>query len=52
MLLLALSCPVFAGEIHTPGAPEPPPVQSTTDSTVATSSLIQTALAVIVSVLP
>ena len=24
-LLLALSCPAFAGEMHTPGSPTPPP---------------------------
>lgn len=24
-LLLALSCPVLAGEMHTPGSPTPPP---------------------------
>ena len=33
-LLLALSCPAFAGEIHTTGAPTPPPaspVQEPTD---------------------
>lgn len=24
-LLLALSCPTLAGEMHTPGTPEPPP---------------------------
>lgn len=26
-LLLALSCPAFAGEMHTPGAPTTPPPQ-------------------------
>ncbi len=45
-LLLALCCPALAGEIPTPPAPTP---QS---STVATASLIQTVLTVIVSVLP
>ena len=35
-LLLALSCPAFAGEMHTPGSPTPPPqpasaVQEPTD---------------------
>jgi hypothetical protein len=35
-LLLALSCPAFAGEMHTPGSPTPPPppasaVQETPD---------------------
>lgn len=29
-LLLAFSCPVFAGEIATPGSPAPPPPTSTT----------------------
>lgn len=28
-LLLALSVPMLAGEIHTPGAPTPPPPQPT-----------------------
>jgi hypothetical protein len=28
-LLLALSCPAFAGIMHTPGEPEPPPPTST-----------------------
>ena len=65
-LLLALSCPAFAGEIHTTGAPTPPPQPSsavqepTDDATVdgvihtpgVTDALTQTVLAVIVSVLP
>lgn len=29
-LLLALSCPAFAGEMHTPAAPTPPPPTSAT----------------------
>ena len=29
-LLLALSCPALAGEIHTTGAPTPPPPQPAT----------------------
>ena len=28
-LLLALGCPVFAGEMHTPPAPEPTPASTT-----------------------
>jgi MFS-type transporter involved in bile tolerance (Atg22 family) len=54
-LVIILSCPAFAGIMHTPGEPEPPSdstqSQSTNSSTSATSNLIQTVLAVIVSVL-
>ena len=32
-LLLALSCPVFAGEMHTPPAPEPPSASTTQELT-------------------
>jgi hypothetical protein len=28
-LLLAFSCPALAGEMHTPGSPEPPPPTTT-----------------------
>jgi hypothetical protein len=55
-LMLALCCTAFAGEMHTPPvAPDPPDStqeQSTDSNTVATDSLIQTLLDVIVSVLP
>lgn len=56
-LLMALSCPALAGEIHTPGAPTPPPPASaaqepTDDATLngemhtpgVSDSLTQTAL--------
>jgi hypothetical protein len=52
-LMLALSCSAFAGIMHTPGAPEPPPdsaqTQSTTteSNTVAADSLTQIALAIL-----
>lgn len=51
-LLLALSCPALAGEIHNPPAPQPPDATQTQSNTVATDSLIQTVLTVIVSILP
>jgi hypothetical protein len=56
-LMLALCCTTFAGEMGTPPvAPEPQPnstqEQSTDSNAVATDSLIQTVLDVIVSVLP
>ena len=33
VLVLALGCPVFAGEIHNPPAPEPPPVSTPEEPT-------------------
>ncbi len=60
-LLLALSCPAFAGIMHTPGAPEPEPTQANTvqepdttneDTTGAADTLTQIVLAVLASVLP
>jgi hypothetical protein len=52
-LLLALSCPASAGIMHTPPvAPDTTQEQSTDNNTVATDSLIQTVLDVLVSVLP
>ena len=54
-LVLAFCCTAFAGEMHTPPiAPDPDStqVQSADSNTVATDSLIQTLLDVIVSVLP
>jgi hypothetical protein len=54
-LVLALCCTAFAGEMHTPPiAPEPDSTQAqgADNNTVATDSLIQTVLDVIVSVLP
>jgi hypothetical protein len=32
-LVLALGCPVFAGEIHNPPAPAPPPASATQEPT-------------------
>jgi ABC-type molybdate transport system substrate-binding protein len=51
-LLLAFSCPAFAGEMGTPGSPAPPPatanaVQEPTDGEITTgaaASLTQIAL--------
>jgi hypothetical protein len=58
-LLMALSCPAFAGEMHTPPAPQPTPqsaVQEPTttdeDTTGATEILTQLALDLVSSVLP
>lgn len=55
-LLLALCCTAFAGEMGTPPvAPEPlnsTQAQSADSNPVATDSLIQTVLDLIVSVLP
>jgi hypothetical protein len=51
-LMLAFSCPALAGEIPNPPAPEPPAYTHTQSNTAATTSLIQTVLTVIVSVLP
>jgi hypothetical protein len=42
-LLLAFSCPAFAGEIHTPGAPAPPPADGIIQNESA-DSLTQIAL--------
>jgi hypothetical protein len=61
-LVLALGCPVFAGEIHNPPAPAPPPASATqepTDSVTlqdeipndVTDSLTQTVLELL-AVLP
>ena len=33
VLMLALGCPVFAGEIHNPPAPAPPPASATQEPT-------------------
>jgi hypothetical protein len=50
-LMLALSCPALAGEMHTPGSPTPPPSSATQEPTAdgiihgdKTDSLTQTAL--------
>jgi len=49
-LLLALTCPVLAGEIHTPGSPAPPPPSDAQEPTggempnSVANSLTQTAL--------
>ena len=62
VLMLALACPVFAGEIHNPPAPTLPPASDTQDSTDGvtlqgeiqndvTDSLTQTALEML-AVLP
>lgn len=56
-LLLALSCPASAGIMHTPPVTSEPTTDSAPDrsadsNTVATESLIQAVLDVIVSVLP
>jgi hypothetical protein len=53
-LLLALCCTAFAGEMHTPpvAPPDSTQAQSADSYTVATDSLIQAVLDVIVSVLP
>jgi hypothetical protein len=61
-LVLALSCPAWAGIIHTPGSPQPDPTptpasttQETTtineDTTGATNSLTQIMLTLLASVL-
>jgi hypothetical protein len=50
-LMLALCCSTFAGEIPTPPVPQPPSQDGIMHGD-NTNSLIQTALAVIVSVLP
>ena len=58
-LLLALSCPAFAGEMHTPGVtqPEPTPTSTTQESvttdedTGAADTLTQIVLAVLASLL-
>lgn len=49
VMLLALVGSAHAGEVLTPPAPQPPPTNA---QNVATSGLIQTVVAVIVSVLP
>jgi hypothetical protein len=56
-LLLAFSCPALAGEIHTPPAPQSPTVTAqepttTDEDTGAADTLIQTALTVLMSLLP
>lgn len=58
-LVFVLSCPAFAGEMHTPPAPQPTPmsaVQEPTttdeDTTGATETLTQLALDLVSSVLP
>lgn len=53
-LLLALSCTVSAGIMHTPPVASDPPAstQEQSTDTNTTDSLIQTLLDVIVSVLP
>jgi hypothetical protein len=53
-MLLVLVGSAYAGEVLTPPAPQPPPTNAQTadSNTIATSSLIQTVVAVIVSVLP
>jgi hypothetical protein len=56
-LMLALHCPVLAGEIPNPPAPQPrgitveEPITANEDSTGATEILAQTALDVVLSVL-
>lgn len=47
VMLLALVGTAYAGEVLTPPAPQPPPTNA-----AATTSLIQTVVAVIVSILP
>jgi hypothetical protein len=60
-LVLALTCPALAGIIHTPPvAPEPEPTQTNTTQELVTTdedsgaadTLIQTALTVLISLLP
>lgn len=58
-LLLAFSCPALAGEIHTPGAPEPPKDNTVQEpntagevTTVAADALPQFVLALLASLLP
>ena len=58
-LVFVLSCPAFAGEMHTPPAPQPTPMSATPeptttdeDSNGATETLTQLALDLVSSVLP
>ncbi len=52
-MVLALCCTAFAGEIHTPGAPTPPPDSTQTQSDpVTTDTLTQIVLIVLTSALP
>lgn len=56
-LLLALSCPALAGEIHNPPAPQPQSVTvqeptTTDEDTGAADTLTQVVLTLLVSVLP
>ena len=58
-LLLAFSCPAFAGEMATPGVTTPPQDSTTQEPTTegemqneATDSLTQIALELLASVLP
>ena len=57
-LLLAFSCPTFAGEMHTPGVTTPPQTTTAQEPTTtnedggAADTLTQAVLTVLVSLLP